>query len=190
VPKVGQTGKTDLVRLWDGSDINNIDSKRHGQVSITTPHDAVHDGIMFEISHVFDDVDAGGGTADILIVNGSSRELHITFHIVSGAEAYVYLYENPTITAAGTAIPIHDMNRTTSNSPASTTAYQGPTVGAVGTNLSQSLIEGGSAGRAIGGQVRWGTEWIFKKNEEYLVRIVNSTQSTQNISIQVEFYEV
>ena len=190
MPKIGQTGKTDLVRLWDGRDINNIDSKRQGQVSITTPHDAVHDGIMFEISHIFDDVDAGGGTADILIVNGSSKELHTTIHIVTGAEAYMYMYENPTITATGTAVPIHDMNRTTSNSPASTIAYHGSTVGAVGVNLSQSLIEGGSAGRAIGGQVRLGTEWILKKNENYLIRIVNNTQSTQNMSIQVEFYEV
>lgn len=190
MPKIGQSGKTDLVRLWDGTDINNIDSKRNGQVSITTPHDAVHDGIMFEISHIFANVASGGGNADILIVNGSSKELHTTIHVVSGAEASMYMYESPTVTAVGTQLAINDMNRTTRNSPVSTTAYHTPTIGAVGTLLSESLIEGGTAGRAIGGQVRWGTEWILRKSTNYLIRITNNTQNTANMSIQIEFYEV
>ena len=152
-----------LILECDNTDEANVDSKRHGLATITTPHDAVHDGIMFEISYIFASVTAGGGTADILIINGSSKELHITMHVVSGAEAYMYLYENPTVTTVGTSLPIHDMNRTTFNSPVSTTAYHTPTIAAVGTLLSQSLIEGGTAGRAIGGQVRWGTEWILRR---------------------------
>jgi len=188
MPKIAQSGKADKVRVWDGSDVANVDSKRKGIVTIEVPHDATHDGIMFEASYIFTQV-ASAANADILVMAGANKELHAVFHIVSGGQALIYLYESPTITAAGTALAINDMNRVTRNT-SDARAYQGPTIGAVGTGLSQSMVEGGTTGSKVGGQVRWGSEWILKKSTNYLVRATNNTAQAQNMSIQMEFYEV
>jgi len=179
------------IQIVDGGDNSgraNVDSKRHGLVGIDTAHEAVHDGVMFEASYIFVSV-AGSANADILVIVGSKKELHVTFHIVSAGQGLIYLYESPTITANGTALTINDMNRVTKNT-SDASAFYTPTVGATGTVLSQSIVEGGTGGNKIGGQVRWGTEWILKKSTEYLIRVTNNTAQTQNMSIQVEFYEV
>jgi len=165
-----------------------IDALTGGIPTITTPHHEVHEGEMFELGHIFQDV-GNNNNAEILIINSGTYELHTTFHLVTGGEAFAYLYEGPAISSNGTALTIYDMNRTTNNNPTSL-AYYGPTISNTGTLLTSSLIEGGDAGRAIGGQIRNMTEWIFKKSTRYLVRVTNKAGVNKHISIASDFYEV
>ncbi len=168
--------------------IEPIDGKTGGVTTIEVPHHEVHEGEMFESDHIFQDV-ANNANADFLIQNSGIYELHTTFHIVTGGEAFAYLYEGPTISSNGTAAYINDMNRETSNIPTALT-YYGPTVASNGTQLVSSLIEGGDAGRAIGGQIRSNSEWILKKSQKYLIRVTNKAGVAKHISIAAEFYEV
>ena len=73
-----------------------------------------HVGNMYSASHLFLAVGAAA-SVDLLIKVGSNKELHFICAAGAGAEALVYFYENPTITANGTAVTIYNMNRCSSN---------------------------------------------------------------------------
>ncbi|KKK71598.1 hypothetical protein LCGC14_2912300 [marine sediment metagenome] len=155
---------------------------------ITIPHNRIHVGDMYSASHLFIDV-ASTADAEILVKVGSNKFLHFIFSVSAGAEAYVYFFENPTITDDGTTVNIYNMNRRSSNT-SDITVYQNPTIGAVGTQLSTDLLPGAVKKMDVGGNIRQDTEWVLKENNNYLIRATNNGAGAESVAIQLEWYEV
>ena len=165
-----------------------VDELTPSVTMIDVPHNRTHVGDMYSVSHLFTSV-AVAASVDILIKVGSNKDLHFIFSVGAGAEAYVYFYENPTITDNGTAIPIYNMNRDSSNT-SDATAYYTPTVGAVGTQLCVDLIPGATKQKDAGGNIRHDTEWILDENKNYMIRVTNNGSGAEPVAIQCEWYEV
>jgi len=165
-----------------------IDSKVDAPVTITTPHHMTHEGKYFIASRYFVSVDAAAYAILRLLV-GANKELHATVSVAAAAQGNFYIFEGSTYTENGTAVTIHDKNRTTANA-SDALCYHTPTVEAYIGPLYKGLIPGGSKQRAIGSVRTNGEEWIFKKSTDYLFRFFNSSEAACAVSIEVEFYEV
>jgi len=155
---------------------------------ITVPHNRVHVGDMYSASHYFASIESAAN-AEILVKVGSNKELHFLFSIGAGAEAVVYIFEDPTITDDGTILSIHNMNRNSSNT-SDANAYYNPTTSADGTQLCVGLLPGAEKKNDMGGTIRHDTEWILDENTNYLIRVTNNGQGAEAVAIQLEWYEV
>ena len=162
-----------------------IDDWGWSQVTMTYVHHKVHDGESFQVWYWADDVADGSSVEILLRVN--SEPAHAVFAGAAGGDATAHLIENPTVTAAGTALTAYNLNRTSSNT-ASTLAYHTPTV-AAGTELVAQFMPGGAGPQASGGQAQSGSEWVLKPDEDYVCRITNISGQAQPLSIIVEWYE-
>lgn len=179
---VGTNGKTTRFSKAE------VDEITPSLTSITVPHNRVHVGDMYSVSHLFADV-ASAANADILVKVGSNKELHFMFSVGAGAEATIYFYESPTITDNGTEIVIYNMKRDSSNT-SDANVYYAPTVGAVGTQICVGLAPGATKPNDVGGNIRHDTEWDLEEDTDYLIRVTNNGAGAENIAIQLEWYEV
>ena len=127
--------------------------------------------------------------ADLHIIVGSAKELHTTVTVSGAGDAQILFYEGTTYDAAGTAVVIHDKNRTTANTSNATAAHT-PTVNTLGTVRHHSFLPGGTKNSSIGSYRANGQEWIFKKSTDILIRLTNNGGAAKDFSIEVEFYEV
>ncbi|GAG15515.1 unnamed protein product [marine sediment metagenome] len=174
--------------ITDGTTEAGIDSKLGALCVIQGEHHEVHEGEFFTLSHFYSDV-ADNGNADLHIIVGAGKELHVTITVVGEANAEVLIYEGTTYNAAGTAEPIHDKNRVTANT-SNALAKHTPTINTLGTVRHHSFLPGGTKKAAIGSVRSNGQEWIFKKSVDYLIRITNRGGADKDFSIEIEFYEV
>ena len=179
---VGTNGKTNNFSKAE------VDELTPSLTVISIPHNRVHVGDMYSASHLFIDV-ASTANADILVKVGSNKDLHFIFSISAGAEAYVYLYEDPTITDDGTAVNIYNMNRGSSNT-SDANVYFTPTIGAVGTQLCVGSLPAAFKKNDMGGTIRQDTEWNLEEDTNYLIRVINNGAGAEPIAIQLEWYEV
>jgi hypothetical protein len=101
------------------------------------------------------------------------------------------MFENPTVSAEGTAITPINMNRFSSNTPTGDIKHT-PTVTGTGTSFGKELIPGGTGPFSIGGidgrSVR-APEIILHSARTYLIRITNQSGGTIDISFAAGFYE-
>jgi hypothetical protein len=176
------------VLLSDGTTTAVIDPTLSALVTIDGVHRQVHLGNFFVVSRYFAAI-AAAGTADLRVLVGAAKALHVTISVAAGANANVDVYEGTTYTAAGAAVTIYDRNRTTANA-STATAFHTPTVLVLGTNLFDGFCPGGSKQSAMGSVRSNGQEWIFKKSTDYLIRVTNVSAGNADYSIEVEWYEV
>lgn len=165
-----------------------IDSEKY-LVGISLPHHKVHEGIHYSFSDVDTDVDISGPKYWRLTTPDNDIEFHITIGIAASAGVTVELFENPTISGAGTALSIYNNDRRSGNTTTATAFYDS-TTSADGTLIYTTKV--GSAGpgvvQRIGGNTRNEAEWILKHNEDYLVKVTADADNTEVI-LNVEFYE-
>ena len=158
--------------------------------SIDVAHNEVHRGVLFSADYVATGV-GNNASVDVLFVVGDDVDAHFVFDISAGGAVQVYLYEAPTISAAGTAVTAYNLNRTSANVPASTVTHT-PTVTATGTTTivnGRYLAGGASAQTRIGGGLRPGIERLLAGGETYLLRVTNVSGSAITISAACEWYE-
>ncbi len=155
-------------------------------------HHKVHEGDHYSVSDVDADVDIVGPKYWRITTPDSAIEFHVTFGIAASAGVTVELYEDPTISGAGTAITIYNNNRLATNLNTTTaTAYYDTTTSADGTLIFTTKV--GSAGpgviQRIGGNTRNAAEWILKQNEDYLIKVTADADTTE-VVWNAEFYEL
>ena len=85
-------------------------------------------------------------------------------------KAHFYLYENPTVSDAGTAVTAYNRNRN-SATVATTAITHTPTFSATGTVPVLEMHLG--SGKSVGGSERGQEEIILKQNEQYLIKIAS-----------------
>jgi hypothetical protein len=165
-----------------------VDATLGALVTIDGAHKEVHDGKFFVVSRYYAAI-AAAGVADMRVLVGAAKALHVTVSVAAGGNANVDIYEGTTYTANGTAVTIYDRNRTTANA-STATSFHTPTVLVLGTDIFDGFCPGGSKQSAMGSVRSNGQEWIFKKSTDYLIRVTNVSAGNADYSIEVEWYEV
>lgn len=153
---------------------------------IAFEHGQVHRGRMWHLSYRIESL-ANNASLDIVLSVGAQRA-HTVIQAHGGADAWSILYEGPTLSAAGTALTIHNMKRGTAGIPALAATHT-PTVTTTGIELDAVLLPGGSGSGSQGAGVRREVEWVLAANTVYLLRHTNIGGNSQPASVAVEFYE-
>lgn len=154
------------------------DPRSDGLVELDTVHERIHAGHLFTASFYAAGV-LNAANADMLV--RPVEETHLRFDATSAGDAELLLYENPTISANGTALTLANRNRASKN-VATTTAYSGPTVSAVGTKLFDTLVPAWTHSQIF-------EEWVLKAGNIYLVRFTNKSGATQDLGLLAHVYK-
>jgi len=169
-----------------------MDGKNRSTYTITLPHAKVHEGNMYKAEyHLTTLTDAS--YAEMMIVNGATKELHMVFNVVTEGKSTIKLFEGGTITSNGSSVTVYNMNRVSSNT-STAVVFHTPVFSTTGTLIDTSFIAGGTISPAVkdtqGGVVRNGTEFIFNKSTKYNLSVLNQRGDTTTALIQMQWYEV
>jgi len=166
-----------------------LDDTSRGLVVISTEHERIHDGVMYEAGFLWSEVTAIADDASAEFLLQLTDGAHAIFNIAAGGDAEVHFFENPTFSAAGDLVTVFNKNRFSSNT-SSAVATANPTITDAGTALPKSFLPGGSGPHSGGGSDgNYNHERVLKGGNDYLVRVTNRAGATKAISIGVEFYE-
>ncbi len=137
-------------------------------------------------------------SASLAVVSGSIQMLLRTaagvtpkLSIFAGVEtlgATVSLFEGPTSTDDGAAIPRVNHNRVGSPRVATTLAFSGPTITDDGVPLGAIFVGVGAAGQPTGGTPESAAPFILEAATDYLIRMAPSSGSP-DIGVQVVWRE-
>lgn len=161
----------------------------HQLTTVDEAEHQAHNGQVYTTDYLDDSVD-NDASLDILLKNDGINT-HLVLAVAVGGDAKVFLYEDTTVSADGTQLTPHNLNRTIEDQ-SSMSVYHTPTVTTVGTQIKQVFVVGGAGGNSVGsvgaGPARPGTELILKKNTNYLLRITNVAGQAKRIGFDCSFY--
>lgn len=181
------SGGRPYVLLSDGTNTASFDNVDASFVTIDLPHHKIHDGRFFTACRLFENV-ADAGTAEILLVTGSTREIHLSLTTRVDGQSLLALFEDTTVSDNGTQITEQNNNRNSSNT-ADMDVYYTPTITGDGTQICGAYIPAGERKSFLGGEHSSRIEWILDGGSNYLIRVTNNTGDVENIGIKVEWYE-
>lgn len=158
-------------------------------VSINLPHHKIH-----EESHYFwvdydNDVDIAGPKY-WRITTPATGFIHLTWCMCASLNGLIEVFENPTISAAGTSKVAYNSDRNSSET-STATHYYDTTTSADGTLLASFVIgsDGANPIGTTGGRSKHENEMILKQNEDYLFKFTAGTDNAR-ASIHLEYYIV
>jgi hypothetical protein len=176
--------RTELEQIRNKLDSISEQVGQHGLSVTEYPHKSICDGNVFLASHVFESI-SDSGTASMQVNPHTEDKGIFRFNVSSDGETTIRLFEDPTYSGTGTGVASRNMNRNYSD----TTGWEihhTPTVSSVGTELQSTKGVGGQKLRASGG-VTEGSYWRLDTNKRYLITVYNTSGSTVDISIMIEF---
>lgn len=159
---------------------------------IDVQHRMTHEGAMFDVSGYVQNIAATGGTLDLMIRRPAGVIGHfitIEFAIDDGP-ALIQFYENPTVSADGTAKSVINHNRVYGLDPPTSSFFEQPTVTDVGDLLHTRYIPAGGnkQGQLVEGE---GTEWVIGDLDvqtQYLWRLTNNGNSAIDVGYHFNGY--
>ena len=175
------------IKIWDGITEWLIDKIGAG-VLIDQVHHEVHEGKSFTTSDWQASI-ADEAKVDYLIrTPDSDIRGHMEIVVAASLAGKVELFEGPDISADGNVITPFVNNRNSGNS-STLLFFEGPTIGGggPGDRLEVAQMPAGSKAK-LGGEARSESEWVLKKNTEYLLRFTSQANSNI-ISAIFEHYE-
>jgi hypothetical protein len=154
--------------------------------TIDIDHFFTHAGATFTCSDTITIAQSSTKYFHLKVANNPIHLIHYEF-VSTQADLDILLFENPTTSADGDACTVYNRNRGSSN-VAEIEVYEDPTVGADGTQLEHDQVTGGK--QAGGGTFdEGGQEWILKANEQYLIKIINSSNQDDEVSYKISVLE-
>lgn len=162
-----------------------LESETYAVKTIDYAHHEIHSGSSF---FVWDRQDLSNGAVfDYTVITpNTTKWAHFVLEAVSESEMCVQMYEDPTLSANGTAMVEYNKNRNSSKTATTQVLYT-PTVTSVGTTV--IFEDQWGSGRKIGGGSRGVEEWILKQDTKYLVRFTNLTTNANFLSVHFNWYE-
>ena len=151
-------------------------------------HRMIHDGAYFELWRA--DATLGiGGVVDLLLAVPALTFPHLQDITLEASDAPVVLemYEDTVTSADGTALPVFNKNRNSSNTP-DTVVSVAPTITGVGTQIKRAAITSPAGSSIVFSQTKSG-EWVLKPDTKYLVRVTNNSGAVIDFNITIGFYE-
>ena len=160
-------------------------SRRDGtstDVAISWEHHLVHESRFFSISDFDPNVLIATPKYWHLKVKANAS-FHMTFEIACDTGMTFELFEAPTLTADGSAVPVRRFNRVIPR-VAPVEAFSDPTVSADGLNLQKSKT-GTVQFDKFPGVHRQGVEWVLLPDTSYLFKVtVDQDNATVNLDIE------
>lgn len=146
-------------------------------------HYLVKQGKLFNISKIFSELvnDAKG---EILIECDANHNLMNYLFLQCEGEWHFESFRLPNVTNNGTELGAINMN-IANNNAINTNFFHTPTVSGVGTKMMEMML----GGRKSSGGVTFGDFWLYKKGENYLLRLTNKSGNTASASISMEVFE-
>lgn len=154
--------------------------------TIEYAHASVHNDILVIASDFDIDVDVASPKT-YLHTAPANKETHVIFDVTLSESGVVRIYNNPTITANGTALPHVRLNQYSTKNIITT--YADPTLSDIGTLIWIGYISAGTGGNAVGGVTRNGQEFVLPAGESLVVEITPATDNEQ-VGFAAEYYEV
>ena len=158
------------------------------QVGIEIEHQEIHEGNFYRMVSYDSDVDIATPKT-WAITAPADKELHARVEMQSGPSGGVWtVYSDPTIDAAGTAIPI--INQNTNSAKATTaTAVEDCTTTDDGTLFDPDLQGASGANNRLGGDGSWRDEIVIAPGLTFLFRFTPAANDTKAV-LKVLYYEV
>lgn len=149
----------------------------------------IHAGVCFDVSSV-GNVVANSGT---LVFTGEPGALPVHFHDLSitstSGPVLLELIEEPTISAAGSAVTPYNRNRVSTNT-ALMSVKGGATITGGTVISARKINESGSGAHDQGGTGVFGGEWVLPTDSTYAVRVTNISGGEVTIDANFYFYEL
>lgn len=155
--------------------------------AIVSDHALIHAGYAFEVSYSASL--ANGASFNVLMVVPATKTGHTRFNFSGAGQGSLKLFEAPTYSAAGTANPGVQRNRTKASLTPNITVTHTPTLTGDGTLLFTRYNGGSTGGNASGGAMTPDQEWVLNAGTAYLVRVTNSSGNTAVFAVEMTFYE-
>ena len=153
-------------------------------------HYEIHEGDHFLCSSV--QSVTGNATIDYVLSIGS-KPAHLVFSII-GNDAGINgaTYEGVTSNNDGTLVTPINNNRLSSNTSTLTNRVNPTNINITGATLLRSFRSGtgGTPSQRKSGSVERSREVILKTNTKYLIRTTNLSSATNNVSIDISWYEI
>lgn len=149
----------------------------------------IFEGYGYSISHRFENI-SSGSSVDVYFENPSASGKNIfiiVIEVVTFAQAWIDIYRNNSVTASGTSITPLNLNMGSSNTSVSYIEYGGTY--STGELAHSSVCPGGSRIRAVGGATEVGETIIINPGGNILVRVTNKSDSSQDMSIRIIWWE-
>ena len=174
------------VRGYTGSNFRyaRLDALTRGLLSITHEENDIHEGKSFHAIHNFGSINTSAIKYLLISTPNSTTLAHAKFYASVTGKATLELFENPTVSAAGTALTEFNRYRDSVAAAATTVITHTPTRSADGTLL--DIVVGTSASIAVGGGQY---PWILKANEEYLLKIT-SLADNNTVVLHTDWSEI
>ena len=147
----------------------------------------VESGLTFIATHTEVALSAGGTVELLLQTAGSS--VHLTLTLSVSAAFLGGLYEDATFSAAGNAVTNTARDRANLLTPTATIT-EGPTLTGDGNLLADTFLPGGRGAQSIGSLTTGAGEWLLKPNTVYLMRMVNLSNTTSEVTVGVQTIDV
>lgn len=125
----------------------------------------------------------------ITVTTGSVKSVHAYISFTATSQFVVNAYIAPTISVAGTTLPIGNFNVAKPNISTVVLALN-PVVTLNGTKIADFLVPGGSTGNAIGGAAINATKVILPPNQVFLFELDNQGVGNQLIEVTFNFHEM
>lgn len=150
-------------------------------VVMSDGHSRIHSGRDFIAGYT--DVALGAGNSITLLVKvPAGKRCHMRPRLSPDNVARLLVYEGPTFSADGSAVPAFNRDRSSASTPG-TTVFSGPTTSALGTLILSEVV---SRAAHMSEEER---EWLLAPATNYLVRMTNLHTAAQAMSLALDFYE-
>jgi len=174
--------------LVDATGANVVEPYSKALTTIESEHARIHSGKAFQLS---DKITGLLSTSSHYFLIDPSVPIHWRDYkfLTDGAPVDIELFENPTVTANGSALT--PLNRNRLSTTVSTAAvYTNPTVTADGTRLYIDGIVGSGDKKSTGSTEGIAGEWIIDGGNTYLLKLTNNDTVTIGYIYQFFWYEL
>jgi len=130
---------------------------------------------------------ASGSSIELLIQVPSDTYVQCMVEGAAGGDAVGYLYEGPTVSAAGTTVTCRNLNRAQLDSYNVTVTHT-PTTTADGTQIAETFVPGGQYWVSSGATEALPV--VLNASTDYLLRLTNTAGTSQPLQIRVAFAEM
>ena len=192
IPYVNLDGAEPVAAEWTGRTgipvlIGPTDPISDLPVFVDFDHHQNHEGEAYQYTYYNASLN---GTVDLRLVVPAYavpiRAPHMTLELICDTNSNLYLYESPTVDAAGTAVTtIRNRNRIGTPNTPGMAIHTGATYTGTGTELAHYLTIASAKANINSDSSK--SEWILKPSTEYLVRLV--TTSASIVMLRINWYE-
>lgn len=163
-------------------------SELHNQlVTVDIVHRRITQGLFWEVSE-YEPALAAGATMEFLFQLAATHAIHLFGCAQIGGDAFIDLFEAPTVTDVGAAKMPINCNRMSGNMLQATVTF-GPTTTDDGLRIHRNFAPATSHGLGSGIEKKFFDQYQLDPGQTYLLRVINDSTSAQKSNMMAQFYE-